>query len=190
MRRKVSFLLAAVTAAVVVTVAGATTGLSPKTLVLQKSDVPAGMKLVFKGSHPNSGADIQPAPGSRGWIVAYARLTQSSLVIASSAYVFPSSSAAHAGFGTMSTGFAKRGPQVYGSTFSSQHVSGLGAQQRAWAASCNGTLCANGSSQAALLVRTGSVVWGVNVVHAGGKSTAMSTALTYARKQKTRVGSG
>ena len=155
----------------------------PKKLVLRRSDVPAGLRLLYAAARPKSSADIQPPPNSRAWIVGYAKTTPPLTVVASSAYVFTSTSAARTGFARMLTEFANGGVRLYGSRLKTLAVPRLGDEGRGWTLACDGTHCPVGSTQAFLLVRKGGIAWGLEVLRAAARQVVVGELLTLARKQ-------
>ena len=160
--------------AMLAALAGASAALAanPQELLLQKSDVPAGAKKLPLKLGKNGTFDIGKGEHVR---LAAALYSTGTKYIGTAAGVFGSSSAAKRAFARFRTPTG---------TYTNVKVSGLGDQQRALG------LFKSGVSSIVVLVRKGPVVWetAYSVVGKTPRSTVTSSALSYARKQKARVG--
>jgi hypothetical protein len=145
---------------------------SPQSLILQKSDVPAGAKKLPLKLGKSGTFDIPKVGRVR---VAAALYSAGTRYIGTAAGVFGSSSAATRAFARV---------QKVPGKYTNVKVSGLGDQQRAL-----GVFTSRVSS-VVVVVRKGAVVWetAYSVVGKKRRSAVISDALSYARKQKARVG--
>jgi hypothetical protein len=166
-RRVVAFATLAALAGASAALAG-----SPQSLLLQKSDVPAGAKKLPLKLGKSGTFEIGKGEHVR---LAAALYSTGTKYIGTAAGVFGSSSAATRGFA--------RFKKPTGS-YTNVKVSGLGDQQRALG------LFGSRVSSVVVLVRKGAVIWetAYSVLGKTGRSAVVSAALSYARKQKARVG--
>ena len=160
--------------ATVAAVIGASAALaaSPQSLILQKSDVPAGAKKLPLRLGKSGTFDIPKVGRVR---VAAALYSIGTKYIGTAAGVFGSSSAAMRAFAHFRTPSG---------SYTNVHVSGLGDQQRALG------YFKPSVSSVVVLVRKGAVVWetAYSTVGKSRRSAVVAGALSYARKQKARVG--
>jgi hypothetical protein len=155
-----------------VTGASAALAASPRSLLLQKSDVPAGAKKMPLNLGKSGTFDIPKVGHVR---VAAALYSAGTKYIGTAAGVFGSSGAATRAFA--------RVDKVPGK-YTNLKVSGLGDQQRAFG------LFGARLSSVVVVVRKGNVVWetAYSVLGKKSRSAVTSEAMSYARKQKARVG--
>ena len=155
-----------------VTGASAALAASPQSLILQKSDVPAGAKKQPLRLGKNGSFDIPKVGHVR---VAAALYIAGTKYIGTAAGVFGSSSAATRAFARFRT------PP---GSYTNVHVSGLGDQQRALG------YFKSSVSSVVVLVRKGPVVWetAYSTLGKSRRSTVVAGALSYAHKQQARVG--
>jgi hypothetical protein len=152
--------------------ASAALAASPQSLILQKSDVPAGAKKLPLRLGKSGTFDIPKVGHVRVAAALYSTRTQ---YIGTAAGVFGGSGAATRAFARI-----EKVPGKY----TSVKVSGLGDEQRALG------LFGSSVSSVVVVVRKGAVVWetAYSVLGKHRRSAVISDALSYARKQKTRVG--
>ena len=152
--------------------AAAALGANPQALILQKSDVPAGAKKQPLKLGKSGTFDIGNGEHVKLAAALYISRTK---YIGTAAGVFNSASAARRGFARLKTPTG---------SYTNVKVSGFGDQQRALG------LFGSNVNSVVVLVRKGPVIWetAYSAVGKAKRSAVISAALSYARKQKARVG--
>jgi hypothetical protein len=177
--------------AVVVVAALAAAGLAvaatvrPQAMVLQKSDVPAGSRVVGPRL-TGAKAALEGLPRAIIDPAARRAMTRSAhyqvgwrlrnkTEVASSAYVLASAAAAHSAFKALAAGPIN---------MPFRRIKGAKLGQEQWL----GTLRAGGRN-VVLIARTGRVIWSVSTILTGGRATATlpRETIALARKQRARV---
>jgi hypothetical protein len=164
--------LVAVATLAALVAASAALAASPQSLILQKSDMPRGAKKLPLNLGKNGTFNIPKAGHVR---VAAALYYAAKQYVGTAAGLFDSSSAA-------TRAYARIGKLP--ATYEKVDLPSLGDKQRAV-----GTFSSRVSS-VVVLVQKGPVIWETAYTVAGKKrrSAVISSALSYARKQKARVG--
>jgi hypothetical protein len=153
-------------------VATAALAANPQALILQKSDVPAGAKKQPLKLGKSGTFDI--GNGERVKLAAALYISRTKY-IGTAAGVFNSANAATRAYARLKTPTG---------SYTNVKVSGLGDQQRALG------LFGSQVSSVVVLVRKGPVIWetAYSAVGKAKRAAVISAALSYARKQKARVG--
>jgi hypothetical protein len=172
------FLVVVAAGLVFAAVAPAGTSLDPKKLVLAQSAFPSGLKLVYAGAHSPPSADVKAPSNSRAWIVAYSNMAPPIRVYSSNAFVFTSNTAAHSYLTDATSTFTATHMRSAG--FGAASLPRLGDEQHAWTFAGGG----GGPPQAMVLVRSGSVVWGLDIAQAAARATLLSELRKLALEQQ------